>query len=204
MKRTLAFILVALMIASSLCGCKASDGIGGSTTTTTTTTTTTGLTTTTTSASATTTTTTGQADDQDIEAETLREKLLREIEGVYLEEQKLPEYSTTLGMIELADTYTEKWKQVADEYYNKIMEAEIEEYDESVQPNYSSDDLHTFVSNMKTSWEKYYQEQCDNYYKVLKANYGPGTIVGPIFANYKYEMQKEWALRILDIYQQVA
>ena len=125
--------------------------------------------------------------------------LLREIEGVYLEEQKLPEYSTTIGMIELANTYSEKWKQVADEYYNKIMEAEIEEYDESVQPNYSSDALHTFVSNMKTSWEKYYQEQCDNYYKVLKANYGPGTIVGPIFANYKYEMQKEWALRILDI-----
>lgn len=133
--------------------------------------------------------------------ESLYEKLIREIDGAYIEEQKAPESSSTVGMVELSDKYTEKWKQVADEYYNKIMK-----YDGIIQLNenyYSSDDLHTFVSNMKISWEQYYQEQCENYFKTLQTIYGAGTIVGPIFADYKYEMQKEWALQLVGIYQQL-
>ena len=47
--------------------------------------------------------------------------------------------------------YTKKWKQVADEYYDKITKYEgIAQLDENY---YSSDDLHTFVSNMKINWE---------------------------------------------------
>lgn len=133
--------------------------------------------------------------------ESLYEKLIREIDGAYLEEQKAPENSSTIGMIELSDKYTEKWKQVADEYYNKIMEYDgFTELDEN---NYSSDDLHTFVSNMKTNWEEYNEEQCTNYMKTLQTIYGGGTIVGPIFADYKYEMQKDWALQLVGIYQQL-
>ena len=37
----------------------------------------------------------------------LYEKLISEIDGAYLEEQKAPESSTTVGMIELSDKYTE-------------------------------------------------------------------------------------------------
>lgn len=133
--------------------------------------------------------------------EALYEKIIREIDDAYLEEQKKSENCTTVGMIELADKYTEKWKQVADEYYNKIME-----YDGIFQPNenyYSSDDLHTFVSNMKINWEQYNQVQCENYVKTLRTIYGSGTVVGPIFADYKYEMQKEWALQLVGIYEQL-
>lgn len=133
--------------------------------------------------------------------ESLSEKLIREIDGAYLEEQKAQESSTTVGTIELADKYTEKWKQVADEYYEKIMK-----YDGIIQmsdTHYSSDDLHMFVSNMKTNWEAYNQEQCTNYMKTLQTIYADGTIVGPIFANYKYEMQKVWALQLVGIYQQL-
>ncbi len=131
--------------------------------------------------------------------ESLCEKLIREIDGTYAEESKLPESSTTVGKVELADKYTKKWQQVADEYYNKIMA-----FDENIAPSeiyYSTDDLHTFVSNMKISWEQYYQEQCENYIKTLQAIYNGGTIVGPIFAVYKYEMQKEWALQMVGICQ---
>ena len=133
--------------------------------------------------------------------ESLTEKLIREIDVAYHEEQKNPDNSTTIGMVELSDKYTEKWKQVADSYYNKIME-----FDGIVQlseNNYSSDDLHIFVSNMKTNWEEYNQEQCANYVKTLQTIYGSGTIVGPIFADYKYEMQKDWALQLVGIYQQL-
>ena len=133
--------------------------------------------------------------------ESLTEKLIREIDGAYAEESKLPESSTTMGMVELADKYTQKWQQVADEYYIKILE-----YDGIITPNenyYSSEDLHTFVSNMKTNWEKYNQVQCENYLKTLQTIYGAGTVVGPIVADYEYEMQKEWALQLVGIYQQL-
>ena len=91
-----------------------------------------------------------------------------------------------------------KWKEIADEYYDKIMK-----YDEDIQLDdhyYSSDDLHTFVSNMKTSWEKYNKEQCENYVKALEAIYQGGSIIGPIAASYECEMQKEWALQLVRLY----
>ena len=139
--------------------------------------------------------------EANVGGESLSAKLIREIEGAYHKEAELSEYSSTIGMIELADKYTEKWKQVADEYYNKIME-----YNDIVsdsEEHYSSEDLHTFVSNMKTNWEQYNQVQCDNYSKTLRAIYNGGTIVGPIMADYKYENQKEWALQLVEIYQQL-
>ena len=151
------------------------------------------------------TSTSTSSSDQVVESntieESLTEKLIREIDGAYAEESKLPESSTTVGMVELADKYTQKWQQVADEYYNKILE-----FDGIITPNenyYSSEDLHTFVSNMKTNWEKYNQVQCENYLKTLQTIYGAGTIVGPIMADYEYEMQKEWALQLVGIYQQL-
>ena len=135
-------------------------------------------------------------------AESLYERLIREIDDAYLEEQDAPENCTTVGMVELSDKYAEKWKNVADEYYDKIME-----YDGIVQPSdhyYSSDDLHTYVSNLKTNWEKYNQVQCENYLETLRAIYGSGTVVGPIFADYKYELQKDWALQLVVIWQQLS
>ena len=133
--------------------------------------------------------------------EPLSEKLIREIDGAYLEEQKKLENDTTIGMVQLTNKYTDEWKQVADEYYDKIME-----YDGVIQPSeayYSSDDLYTFVSNMKINWEQYNQEQCDSYMKTLQTIYGAGTIVGPLFAEYEYEMQKDWALQLVEIYERL-
>ena len=129
--------------------------------------------------------------------ESLSEKLISEIDGAYQKDARLPEYSTTAGMVELADKYTDKWKQVAEEYYAKIME-----YKGDVQlsvTDYSPEDFHTFVSNMKTNWEEYSQKQCENYLKTQRYIYDSGTIVGPIMAHYKYELQKDWALEIVGL-----
>ncbi len=130
-------------------------------------------------------------------AETTAQRLIREIDGAYKEEQKLPESSTTVGMVELSNKYAEKWAQVADECYNKLMA--YDGVNPSAEHYYSSDDLHAFVSDMKENWEQYYQEQCENYKKVLKTRYQGGTIVGPLMADYKYSMQMEWALELVDI-----
>lgn len=139
--------------------------------------------------------------DNDADNESLTEKCIHEIDRAYLEDSKLPEFSTTAGKVELTCKYTERWGQVADECYNKIME-----YDGTIQlseSSYSPDDLHTFVSNMKTNWEQYNQVQCENYGKILQAIYGSGTIVGPIFAGYQYEMEKGWALQLVGICEQL-
>ena len=132
--------------------------------------------------------------------ETLTEKLLREIENEYNREIFYCD-SSNAAMVVIADKYTKKWQEVADEYYNKLME-----YDGIVQMAetciYSSDDFHKFIKNMKTSWEKYHAEQCENYGKALYAIYA-GSIVGPIFADYKYDAQKDWALRLVSIYEQL-
>ncbi len=131
-------------------------------------------------------------------AETLSEKLIREIDGVYLEEQKKPEYTTTIGMIELAEQYTKKWKQVADKYFSEIMN-----YNGATSLYETTDDLHSSVSDMKSKWEKSSKEQYANYVKTLETTYKGGTIIGPIAANYKYQLQKEWALQLIGIYEEL-
>lgn len=130
--------------------------------------------------------------------QSIEDVLVYSIESDYEVESKLDKYSSTAGMCDLHNKYTKKWKEIADEYFDKIME-----YDEDIQLSdayYSSDNLHTFVSNMKTSWEKYNKEQCENYVKALEAIYQGGSIIGPIAASYECEMQKEWALQLVRLY----
>ena len=133
----------------------------------------------------------------DVARETLTQKLIREIEGAYIKDQEKPEFGTTAGMSELSYQYAEKWEQVADKYYNKLMAHHWED-----PPNdifYTSDEMHGFLSDMKENWEKYYQVQTDNYQKVLVSFYTTGTIVGPLMAAYEYEMKKDWALQVVDM-----
>ena len=133
--------------------------------------------------------------------ESLSDRLIREIDGAYHEESKLAENSSTVGMVDLAGKYTDKWKQIADEYYDKIMEyGNSEQADES---GVMIDELKASVSKMKTNWERYYKEQSEVYANTLYAVYNGGTIIHPIIADYKYDQQKEWALRLVSIYEQI-
>ena len=130
----------------------------------------------------------------------LYEQLNIEIDNAYELEQSYPENQSTAGMVDLSAKYTAKWAQVAAEYYQKIMAYELEEPSETYG---TSEDLHTYVTNMKTAWEAYYAAQCENYEKTLVAIYAGGTIVHPIIADYQYDMQREWALRLVTIYEQL-
>lgn len=130
----------------------------------------------------------------------LYEQLNIEIHNAYELEQSYPENQSTAGMVALSEKYAAKWAQVAEEYYQKIMAHELEEPSETYG---TSEDLHTYVTNMKTAWEAYYAAQCENYEKTLVAIYAGGTIVHPIIADYRYDMQREWALRLVTIYEQL-
>jgi len=130
--------------------------------------------------------------------ESMADKITRELEEEYNKDSMLEEYQSTVGMIELSEKYTEKWKQIADEYYNKLLE--IDNIEPMNEYYYTADEMHTFVTNMKTNWEEYNKIQCENYSKAIRAAYNGGTLAGPVAANYALERQKEWAIQLINLY----
>lgn len=130
--------------------------------------------------------------------ESLAEKISRQLDEEYKKDSLLEEYQSTIGMIELSQKYTEKWKQIADEYYNKLLE--IDNIEPMNEYYYTADEMHTFVTNMKTNWEEYYKVQCENYSNAICAAYNGGTLTGPVSASYAMERQKEWAIQLINLY----
>lgn len=128
----------------------------------------------------------------------LYDKLIENIDKAYKAEQEKPEYSTTGGMVELADRYSLKWQQVAEEYYAKLMEYRFKE--EYPEMGCTTEQLHKVIYDMKDSWKTYYDQEIANYQIVLNLIYAGGTIRQPLLANYKYEMNMEWALKLVSIY----
>ena len=129
----------------------------------------------------------------------LYDKLIENIDKAYKTEQELPEFSTTGGMVQLAEQYSLKWQEVAEEYYSKLMEYRFaEEYPDMGQ---TTEKLHKVISDMKESWERYYTEEIANYEIVLNQIYAGGTIRHPLLADRRYELNMEWALKLVSIYE---
>lgn len=129
----------------------------------------------------------------------LYDKLIENIDKAYKTEQELPEFSTTGGMVQLAERYSLKWQEVAKEYYSKLMEYRFaEEYPDMGQ---TTEKLHKVISDMKESWERYYTEEIANYEIVLNQIYAGGTIRYPLLADRRYELNMEWALKLVSIYE---
>lgn len=131
--------------------------------------------------------------------EALSYKLICEIDGAYKKET-LESDDSNITLLEITYKYIEKWQDVADEYYKELIEYEDIVVIDST--SYSADDFHEFIKNMKTNWERYNTEQCENYDKVLYAIYG-GSMISQISAKYRYEAQKDWALQLVSIYEQL-
>ena len=129
--------------------------------------------------------------------ELLSERLIREIDGEYKEKQELPENCTTLGMVQLANEYCEKWELVADEYYNKLMEYDEERF--LGKEEYSSEKVRTLVSEYKTNWEKHKDVDFRLYSELVRTVNGGGSAVSVISSNYRYEETMEWALKLVEI-----
>lgn len=122
---------------------------------------------------------------------TLTEKYIEQIDVPY-------KYKLENGMLsnteisEISDEYGKEWRKVADEYYNKILEKTDEYlYDEGL--------LKASVTSMKENWDDYSKQEKEDYYDMLISIHGGGTIVGPSVGKYCYELEKEWALKILAI-----
>lgn len=137
--------------------------------------------------------------DATIIKETLYEKLIREIDGNF--QKDYYEAVSTIEMVETCNKYAEKWDYIANECYNAIMAYNKEDIEMTGYP--STEDFKRAVIDMKEDWNEYYTSNCEDYRTTLHFTYGPGTIVGPVFAHHQYELKMDWALQLVDICQMV-
>lgn len=127
----------------------------------------------------------------------LREKYEAEIEADYAADADLPEYQSTAGMCELSDQYTKRWRDIADKYYNKLL---AYEHKEDVSTPYCSvEEYRTALADMKAAHEDFVEKEMTAYSTILRYEYQGGTISGVIAAGHRYNLEKEWALKILDM-----
>jgi hypothetical protein len=107
-----------------------------------------------------------------------------------LENDELSNYEISL----LSKEYSNKWSIVADEYYNKILK-KSDEFSHDQDPEL----LKSSMKSMKENWDNYSEQEKEDYHNLLISYHGGGTIVGPDTAKYEYELEKQWALKVLTI-----
>ena len=123
----------------------------------------------------------------------LTEKYLKEIDEEYkykLANNELSNYEISL----LSEEYATKWSIVADEYYNKILK-KSDEFSHDQDPEL----LKSSMKSIKENWDNYSEQEKEDYHNLLISYHGGGTIVGPDTSKYEYELEKQWALKVLTI-----
>jgi len=127
--------------------------------------------------------------------ETLGDKLIYDIENEYTIESQKPEYTTTVGMIDLKYKYAEKWENISSEYYHKI-ENHIKKNSGETRA-----DLLESLEEFKEKYEQYIKSNIDMYSEIYNLKYKGGSIIGVLGASKHYELQKEYALELIEIYE---
>lgn len=125
----------------------------------------------------------------------LADRYLDEVETAYDADANLPEYQSTAGMCELNDKYAKRWQEIADEYYDKLMAFE---YDFET-PFCGVEEFRSALADMKANHEEYVEEEMDAYVSVVKYELQGGSASGVVISGHRCELEKEWALKILDI-----
>lgn len=127
----------------------------------------------------------------------LADRYLDEVETAYEADALLPEYQSTAGMCDLNGKYANRWAEIADEYYNKLMAYE-HDADYST-PFCTVEEFRTALTDMKADHEEYVEKEMAAYNTVLRYEYQGGTISGVISSGHRCSLEKEWALKILNI-----
>ena len=125
----------------------------------------------------------------------LADRYLDEVETAYDADANLPEYQSTAGMCELNDKYAKRWQEIADEYYDKLM---AYEYDFET-PFCGVEEFRSALADMKANHEEYVEEEMDAYVSVVKYEFQGGSASGVVISGHRCKLEKEWALKILDI-----
>ena len=111
---------------------------------------------------------------------------------------------TTLEMVNVSKKYAEIYLKIADDYYNRIMSIKEEDWEED--PDFHIPSLEEFkqrVSALKANWESYRESDIKIYADIIEGIHGTGTIRGPIVASYNADLCREWAVKIIYIYEDI-
>lgn len=127
----------------------------------------------------------------------LADRYLDEVETAYEADSQLPEYQSTAGMCELNSNYANRWAEIADEYYNKLMAYE-HDADYST-PFCTVEEFRAALKDMKADHEEHVEKEMTAYNTVLRYEYQGGSISGVISSGHRCSLEKEWALKILNI-----
>lgn len=88
------------------------------------------------------------------------------------------------------DDYSDKWDKFADEYYNKLLEI-------------ASDDFKASLIASQAEWEKYAELEEDTQLKYYQNVFGSGTAVPGAVSNYKYNLHRERAIELYEMYTEL-
>lgn len=110
--------------------------------------------------------------------------LIENIETEY--DEALNNALSTADMCDVHIEYAHKWKEIADEYYNKLIE------DEGLKP---------YIIELKSDWEVYYNSQIENYRNIYSEIFEGGSLTGVLFDSLKCDLQKDWAMQLINIYR---
>jgi len=133
-----------------------------------------------------------------VQEESVSDKLLHDIESEYEEESKKDEYMTTLGMIELANKYADKWDTVSAEYYDKIIAVAEDVFEDK------KDVIIEKLDNLRDAYDEYAENDLDLYTEICNMRYSGGSIKDTLCANKYYELKKEYALELVGFYEELA
>ncbi len=111
---------------------------------------------------------------------------------------------TTVEMVNVSEKYATIYLEIADDYYNRLMSISEEDWEED--PDFHIPTLDEFkdsLNELKECWETYYENDTKAYSEILDAIYGRGTIRGPIASANRCELCREWAVKIIYIYEEI-
>jgi len=132
------------------------------------------------------------------EEEPLQEKYLREIQTAYDAEMAKEENQTTAAMVQLTEQYAKAWQAAAKDACDRI-----QNYKGNLRSNDRFDsvsELQKHVTEAQREFDETYETKCAAYLKTLQETHGGGSIVGLSMAVFDYDLQKDWALTVLELY----
>lgn len=136
--------------------------------------------------------------DSATQEESIGDSLLRSIEGEYERDSKKDEYITTVGMVDLAYRYADKWSDVSSEYREKII---------ALAEDLFPDKKTVFVEKLdklSVLYDEYAESNLEVHKELYNLKYSGGSIIGPLCATEYYELKKAYALELVEFYEKLA
>ncbi len=104
------------------------------------------------------------------------------------------------------DACAELWERIAEEYYERIVayvehDKDYAELEELLGNDRYVEDFVAAMEEYKTAWETYKQAQEPAYDTIINTIYTGGSLGSLTYTEREYELCKQWALQVVDIYE---